>query len=267
MSAKHNKMFKFNKICQLKKNSQSGLTILEVVIATMLLMVVGFALVILFSLGLQQLTRAKMLTMATSLAQAKMEEAIAKAPGKLDSLSGTFTSKPDYSFNVSYSPDPSLPALQTALVEVKGLLGVNAVFAMSVPAGGYLFDAAPTQLFSFALAQITGLLDTTNRQLTVYSVPWDSTGITFHLNLPSNLTITKFKVMWNANNSLEQNTNFIFLDTSVNPPRQCIFGISWPHPSAGELYIYSSGTKGLVDSGQTITDGTTITINENQMCP
>lgn len=149
-----------------KKKDQFGLSILEVVIATMLLMVVGFAMVIVFSLGLQQLTRAKTLTMATSLAQQKMEEVLAKAPGKLPTLSGTFSSKPDYNFNVSYSANPLLPALQTALVEIKGPLGTQVAFAQAVPAGSQYSNIASAIAF-LGHVEITtsGVVDRYNQNM------------------------------------------------------------------------------------------------------
>lgn len=118
---------------------QRALTILEVVIATAILVVVGLIMVTVMTFGLQQMTRAKALHIAASLAQQKMEEAIEIAPNKLSNLNGNFTEQPDYSYQVIYTPTSQAPDfLQTVLVKVLGPFSTQTSYAAAVTsASGY----------------------------------------------------------------------------------------------------------------------------------
>lgn len=121
-----------------KRKDSSGLTILEVVIASGLMLVIGTMLVLIMTFGMGQLTRAKALSIAQSLASQKMEEATAKAPNKLTPVTGSFPPPNDkYNYLIEYTPHLTYSTLQNAIVNVLGPFGVNTVYAQALPSSSF----------------------------------------------------------------------------------------------------------------------------------
>ena len=209
-----------------------GLTLVEVMIGGVILLTLCVTMVLIISVGLHQLKRAKAQETGVTLAQQKIEEVVAKAPAQLTALSGPCPGQPDYKYSVAYTPNGQAPAaLMDALVTVSGPLGTRVALAGALPAGGYSNLETVVGSTGGYPVRAVGIIDRSTNilHLTTWvssSADWTTTaaGGVAHFQLGAGRVVGNFKLVCDRPDGMW----VFFLDKATTPPKVVSFYFGIP---------------------------------------